>query len=159
MLTKVCVCLEAGPGLESCCLHTVSRLTRLTCLELDMGPSPLWGHLDDHDRLVASLPNLLQLHRLRLFSLATQTGSLSVLCQIGHLQQLFVTSHNLVPQSFIALTQIEDLGFQHEGNAVVELTLPSGNQVMLQNLRLLTPCNISHLDAASQLQSISIPMP
>lgn len=123
-----------------------------------MGPSPIWGHLDDRERLLIALPSLSQLHQLKLFSLATQTGSLSVLSQIALLRELFVSTHNLVPQSFMALTQIEHLGFQHEGRATVEIALPSGNWVMLHSLMLFTRCSVSHLEAASQLQSIELAM-
>lgn len=146
----------AGPGLEWEQLALMSCLSRLTVLDLDLGPSTSNSYKDSHEWLLFDVATLPSLEQLILQQLAVQPMSLSLLSELTTLRLLYVISSVRSAQDFSCLPQITSLQFCQASHKLVTITLPQGDLVALKVLNLNSCCRVMGLDAATQLTAIQV---
>lgn len=87
-----CTQLIAGPGLEWEQLAVMNCLSRLTMLDLGLGPSTSNSYNESHEWLLFDVATLPRLEQLTLRQLAVRPRSLSVLSELTTLRLLYVIS-------------------------------------------------------------------
>jgi len=151
-----CTQLMAGPGLELEQLALMCTFSRLTVLDLDLGPSTSNSYNESHEWLLFDVATLPRLEQLILQQLAVRPMSLSVLSELTTLRLLYVISSVGSAQDFSCLPQITSLQFCQASHKLVTITLPQGDLVALKVLNLNSCCRVMGLDAATQLTAIQV---
>lgn len=146
----------AGPVVEWEQLALMSCLSRLTVLDLGLGPSTSNSYNESHEWLFFDVATLPRLEQLTLRQLAVRPRSLSVLSELTTLRLLYVISSVRSAQDFSCLPQITSLQFCQASHKLVTITLPQGDLVALKVLNLNSCCRVMGLDAATQLTAIQV---
>ena len=145
-----------GSGLEWEHLALRHSFSRLTVLDLDVGPSTSKFYKESHGWLLPDVASLLRLEHLSLKQLAFWPMSLSVLSTLTSLRLLHVLSSVQSAQDFSCLPQITSLQFCQASHKLVTITMPQGGLVALKVLNLHSCCRVMGLDAAIQLTAVKL---
>jgi len=146
----------AGPGLGWEHLALMGYFSRLTVLDLELGPSTSNSYNDSHEWLLPDVASLPRLEHLILKRLAVRPTSLSVLSELATLRLLHVISSVQSVQDFSCLPQVMSLQFCQASHKLVTIKMPQGDLVALKVLNLNSPCRVMGLDAAKQLTAIQV---